>query len=136
METIIKVAISGGWKPQYEKATELNSVIHFCEDGSILATGENGKFLEVYDKSKIVLDHLFWQALGKACGWKDLVCSFCGTEITRPASSLDDGWCRCDMKSTKAQNGWEYQALKFHEINLTESFEKAVEYLLTLIPKA
>lgn len=114
MENIIKKAIEGGYEPKYEKTTVLNSVIYFCDDGSILATGENGKILEIYDKAKIVLDPLFWQSLGKACGWKY-------------AESID--------REGRLNGDWINHAQEFHYINLTQSWDEAVKWLEDLISK-
>lgn len=72
-------------------------------------------------KARIVLDPLFWQSLGKACRWGEhtyyLYCPLCN-DVAGDEPRLFT---------------WEYHAFRFHEINLTESFEKAVEYLEDLI---
>lgn len=54
----------------------------------------------------LVCDPIFWQALGKSCGWRE-----------EPA----------------LKQNWEFIALSFHEINLTEGWDKAVKYLEDLI---
>lgn len=60
--------------------------------------------------SKLVtLDPLFWQALGKTEHW-------------------DSGF-------SLEEYPWKIYALKFHKINLTQGFDKAVEYLSELIKK-
>ena len=54
MKNAIKKAIEGGWKiPHVEEQDEAPAAIRFY----------------VKNPHKILLDHLFWQALGKAMGW-------------------------------------------------------------------
>ncbi len=53
----------------------------------------------------IVCDPLFWQALGKASGWDKMI----------PMMAKDQWWL--------------LDALRFHEINLTEGWDKAVAYV-------
>jgi len=60
-------------------------------------------------RSEAILDQLFWQALGKACGW---------SEFYREETGYSE---------------WLHNAIKFHEINLTQGWDKAVEYLEDLI---
>jgi hypothetical protein len=78
----------------------------------------NTHFLNSEDDTKrlfrwCVLDPLFWQALGKSCGW----------EQSNDFYKLGQG---------RIYN-WHYYALEFHEINLIEGWDKAVEYLKDLI---
>lgn len=92
MKKIIKKAIEGGYKKAPLRQSEW--VIGFYKD--------------------CVLDPLFWQALGKACGW--------GNKRTyNQADQLE------------VESYWKMYALRFHEINLTEGWDKAVEYLENLI---
>jgi hypothetical protein len=100
METIIKKAIEGGWKPRYRETPSFLSKIEGIEQ-------EDREELLL---SSAVLDPLFWQALCKACGW--------GNE------TIDD----YDTGLVRGRD-WQHHALRFHEINLTESWDKAVEYL-------
>lgn len=79
-----------------------------------------------------VVEPSFWQALGKACGWQTH-----GSHETR-GNNLRCFRCgaRWDEKGDCPKNevrGWKIIALRFHEINLTEGWEKAVEYLISLI---
>lgn len=96
METIIKKAIEGEWKP---KEFIKNYVINIGNKCIILDSP--------FD------DPLFWQALGKACGWegKDTVIEYSPWVIPM----------------------WQYNALRFHEINLTQGWDAAVEWLTNLI---
>lgn len=101
MEEIIKKAIEGGYKV----------------NGHPLRWNEKTKSL-MYP---MILDPLFWQSLGKACGWE-------GEEIRmhlgeRGISSAYFG----------KHHEYIYQATKFHIINLTEGWDKAVEYLTETI---
>jgi len=105
METIIKKAIEGGYKSK-------EKTIH----------NQIG-----YDKV-IVLDPLFWQALGRACGWEGFY-----------ASKDDDTWGLYNIWDGKHQGlrdtgieVWKYHALRFHEINLTEGWDRAILYLSEL----
>lgn len=84
MEPIIKKAIQGGFKK-----------------GKLILTSDG---INNYSNPEMFfLDPLFWQALGKACGWgKDY-----------------DG----------EPEEWLSIALRFYEINLTEGWDKAVAYL-------
>lgn len=76
-------------------------------------------------QDRMVCDIEFWQALGKACGW-ETICQSCGNpkepheyrHVYYP-SNLDE---ICVDK-----------AIRFHEINLTEGWDKAVEYLESLV---
>lgn len=105
MENIIKKAIEGKYKfnnkeiiyePVYKHIVALSSQ----DNGDIVSFG------------LIVLDPLFWQALGKACGWE------MEKIYTGEFSSFNEPEC---------------QAIRFHEINLTQGFDKAVDWLEELI---
>ena len=86
MENIIKKAIEGGWSTSYVSLY-------------------SGKYYEKY-----VLDPLFWQSLGKACGWHHV-----GT--------------------IPENEPFVYIALNFHEKNLTIGWDSAVEWLEELVGK-
>ena len=60
----------------------------------------------------MLMDKTFWQSLGKTCGWND--------------ESL---W-RAGIDGSAE---WYLRAMSFHEINLTEGWDKAVEWLNDLI---
>lgn len=60
--------------------------------------------------NQFLFDPLFWKALGRICKWQEM------------------------STSSIVVSGWTYKkALRFHEINLTEGWEKAVEYLSELV---
>lgn len=123
METIIKKAIEGGYinikgytEPQQEYLKKV-----FNE--------------QMY---QVVCDPLFWQSLGKACGWELVMdrfyCQDCGD---KEMAWVIRGYCRkCGKKQiqfTWTTDRWKKNALHFHEINLTEGWDKAVAYLEDLI---
>lgn len=54
----------------------------------------------------------FWSSLGKACGWYD----------NEETGYLADG-------TKYSRDGWLVNALQFHELNLTTSFEETVAWL-------
>lgn len=112
MESIIKKAIEGGYKP---------SEIYLEET----AYGADYQF------HAISTDPLFFQALGKACGWDK---TMSGTKVTgkiyqhrwiMPSTSAR----RTSMQGLQEMESPIYFALRFYEINLTEGWEKAVAYL-------
>lgn len=85
------------------------------------AEGKHYDWYHGMNEQEIVCDPIFWQSLQKACDkngntdWADEM------EITRFGTHK------------KVKTAWRYNALKFHEINLTEGWDKAVEYLNSLI---
>lgn len=109
MENIIKKAIEGGY----------NGVSHQNQKGRW--TG--ARVLSLDDMAWVVLDPLFWQALGKACGWND----------ENKFRMMGGVAHKINMETGKYIPIWIYHAIKFHEINLTQGWDKAVEYLEDLI---
>ncbi len=93
MEKIINKAIEGGYS--FEKEKE-----------ELLTHGG------VWHPKQIVLDPLFWQALGKACGWDKQYAE------------------KYNIKTDRYYIG---NAMEFHHINLTEGWDKAVAYLQELV---
>lgn len=69
-----------------------------------------------------VLDLSFWQSLGKACGWH-----FCRFHSFMGKDSEAETCHDC------THDEWFKRALQFHEINLTEGWDKAVQWLNDLI---
>lgn len=61
MEQAIKKAIEGGWKP--------TKYLDYGNDKQMLGLEI---FISKHAQSMALLDPLFWQALGKADGWKKL----------------------------------------------------------------
>lgn len=119
MENIIKKAIEGGWNPRPEKVLPTLMAIYPSDyDGefAMFSTAfkekgkANGRTFSLY-LTQIVSDSSFWQALGKSCGW-----------YAKDTNIYHDN---------PAQ--WLVESLRFHEINLTQSWEKAVEWLENLI---
>jgi hypothetical protein len=108
MENIIRRAIEGGYKKiknPFEVSGQYSDWVKF-HNGSLMVQNKIYEYL---------FDPLFWQSLSKACGW--------GAKH------------RFSYKHDMQIYGQEEIeiALRFHEINLTESFDKAVEYLISLI---
>lgn len=109
METIINKAIEGRWNPRGWKNSELVTTINAV----YLACFKSPHKEEIDMKfQEIVLDPLFWQALSKACGWEDE--SLWRAEINGSAE-------------------WYLRAMCFHEINLTQGFDKGVKWLEELV---
>lgn len=110
MEQIIKRAIEGGWNPSnilgyvYKKGKKFN-------DESVFS------FPSI--QGRAILHPLFWQALGKACGWH-----FCRVHTQGEFHYMCEEGIHDD---------WYKNALRFHEINLTEGWDKAVEFLSNLV---
>lgn len=110
METIIKKSIEGGYKysciPRPFSPLGDGMTCHFVGVNSqwtVWTRDDNGSSIFI-GHEEVILDPLFWKALHTSCGWR-----------------------------TGANNHWIKKALKFHEINLTESWDKAVSYLSNLI---
>lgn len=72
-------------------------------------------FNQKYNENLVFLDQEFWKAIGKAKGW--------GNEIIGNPI----------LSSHKLLPKWYIKAIRFHEINLTQGFSKAIEYLEKLI---
>ena len=89
MDLIIKKAIEGGWKP-----TQIGNFQFPCAESN-------------------VLDPLFWQALGKACGWEN----------------SERYWSVEQEVKITLLDSWENTAMTFHHKNLTEGWNQAVAYL-------
>lgn len=113
MEKIIRKAIEGGWRKDitsWDRCTIDNEGFYASN------TFEEDISATRIRKEWIVLDPLFWQALGKACGW----------EVEELDSIEGNDFYK---------NKWTKKALHFHEINLTEGWDKAVKYLEDLLTK-
>lgn len=76
----------------------------------ILNKAVQGGWSRTNTYSQAVIDPLFWQALGKACGWNG------------------DFW----RANIDGSSEWYLKAMSFHEINLTEGWDKATAYLESL----
>lgn len=96
----------------------MEQVLNKAKEGGYKSPNLIGTEMGYY--ANVVLDPKFFQALGKACGWGNMEVSF-------------GNWDEPIKMSTESVIGWKHIALKFHEINLTEGWDKAVEYLSTLI---
>ena len=105
MKEIIQKAIDGGWKWRENNSEYLLYLIGVRENSES-------------DLRAITTDPLLWQAIGKACGWTSDKGDYADTTV--------EEWTK---------NHWKNIAIQFHEINLTQSWDKAVEYLSDLIKK-
>lgn len=105
MEQIIKKAIEGGWICEYdEHVIEMNA--------RKFSKSTAWKMRCAY----FLCDPLFWQALGRACVWvKD------ENRIT-----IGDNYIG-------KREEWVLYSLTFHEINLTEGWDKAISWLEDLL---
>lgn len=89
----------------------------------------------------VVMNANFWQSLIKGCGLiKDEDRYYCGNtecEAYKKSDWVLRGFCRnCgkeQIQFTYKSNVWVTYAKNFHEINLTEGWDKAIEYLEDLI---
>lgn len=121
MENIIKKAIGGG----------------YCNNNlDILGVGSEMQTLRQIPY-EIICDPLFWQALGKACRWEGKVCPKCFTHLAtdkgheKHTYEWHCNYCGlCEEEwPIEFQNPQIAYALRFHEINLTEGWQKAIAYL-------
>lgn len=119
MEKIIKVAKEGGWK----------------REGGLYAGYWQSPFMESD----------FWQSISKAYRWEyERVMYVCkNTECVYgndyELETVLDGFCsKCGVKKSPFQKDdqvWLKNALKFHEINLTKGWDKAISWLEDLLTK-
>lgn len=136
MEQIIKKAIEGGWdKDGWENFTMVLGGIKFHDGEHIIGGAGN-----LMQPAELFMRSDFWQALGKACGWEKVEKRTKCEEVACldiPYGSEWSNFCsRCGTGLTifeKSTEKWKSNALKFHEINLTQGFDKAVEWLSNLI---
>lgn len=84
---------------------------------NIIKKAINGGYYAYPIGRLVVLDTKFWEGLGKTCKWT--------VDVTDDESG----------KKLYEIDNWMKHALRFHEINLTEGWDKAVEYLSDLIKK-
>ena len=76
----------------------------------------------------------FWIALGKACGWESIKCLDMRCGLSAHGELIHESLCPLHIYGVE-KSGWKEIALHFHEINLTEGWDKAVSYLEELIIK-
>ena len=99
MEKLITIAIKGDWKPKEEIAGR-----SYMESTALT-----------------LLDPLFFQALGKECGWQ---------EDTRFSEYYTTDRSMSEVITIHGE--WKDYALRTHEINFTESLDSAIAYLLSI----
>ena len=100
MEEIIKKAMRGGYKLDWEEEVDPDWMTGFTAKASV-------------NIKEITLDPLFWQALATNCKWQVSDCLTGKKENTLPLSI----------------------PLEFYRINLTEGWDKAIEYLQASLKK-
>lgn len=130
MENIIKKAIEGGWTVGEKYRMVDNPKIKGWwyewdsedENGDPITLSNPCCYDHIQYQYPLIINPLFWQALGKACGWSSYACSW---DSENPICRK---WC-----STGHRETWVWNAMRFHEINLTQGWNKAVEYLEELI---
>lgn len=94
----------------------------------------------------MILDPLFWQALGKACGWyvdRQVVYTIPNEQTRQQAEIYVEDNLGVPLKSTQDKvifspykgedKTWKEHALRFHEINLTQGWDSAIKYLEELV---
>jgi len=115
MENIIKKAIEGG----YER-----------KNGSFLLPMKLNDEFDVweYDHNAIVLDPLFWQALGKACGWR----MWMPNDVVWKSHSDFDKILICGVYKIDTPL---YFSSVFNSINFEKGLNEAVRWLEDLISK-
>lgn len=120
MEKIIQKAIEGGWMQKFLKENEFtieNEVEIVFTD---IDYGEEMARVQVYE---MVCDKYFWQALGKACEWVGYECPMSEEHTFMNTEG------KCAKCLAVLQEKWLYRGIRFHEINLTEGWDKAIAYL-------
>ncbi len=130
METLIKKSIEGGYNASWDIV---------C--GAIIPDGKGGNHVgNLYP----LLDPLFFQALGKACGWeknqglcncfhfKEDHKTYGGTGLHK-SDIINCLHCECKIYREKVYIHWKYVAIRFHELNLIEGFDPAISYLVNLV---
>lgn len=106
METAIKKAIEGGWQPTEPEIYWKNEELK-----TDISSGD------------LVCDPDFWKSLEKSIpSWKEN--TDYNNELYRKSGGL--------IPMNKL-NSWYKYAIKFHEINLTQGWDKAVEWLLSVV---
>ncbi len=108
LETLIKKAIEGGYKMKWMSGED---TLHF-----LLRRTNNPEI--------IFLNPLFFQSLGKACGWEKKTHDF------SCYANQEGGKCDCIPEDT-----WEVNAILFYTTNLTSGLDPAIAYLVNLVKK-
>ena len=146
METIIKKSIEGGYRAiiHCDKEVEFGGAnagrfekngLETMHGDSIWTFKHNGSSFS-QQHSITVLDPLFWQALGKACGWgEEMYANEEEKKVLKDMTTPFNADSVFIQPSKSIISGPLYYALKFHEINLTQGWDKAVEWLSDLIKK-
>ena len=114
IKEIIEKGIAGGYGDGERETIIVNDKIDF-------ALGDLKHWAEVF------LDPIFWQALGKACGWEKS--GFFSKDYFWYERHTNDYGESVIHRMKKTEEF----ALRFHEINLTHDFDSAISWLHSLI---
>jgi hypothetical protein len=103
--------------------TEEARAIHKDAEGKEYASWVIWEQMVKRKKNDFILDPLFWQALGKALGWKTAIpyCRACGRKYFDELGGDNYETWVCDVHGDAAGycELWLYSALRYHELNLT-----------------
>ena len=129
MEEIIKKAIEGGWGiPKHVTILEMDADHAAAGKFFVKFYGTETDTFS-YNTYQVLMDDLFWQALSKACGWKE---NYFYTVVCAHGEGREY-WFGSDCKNELPE--WLEKSMIFHELNLTKGFDAAVEWLEDLIKK-
>lgn len=143
-EEIIKVAIEGDYAIQesyytrpvlFTKLKHCNDIWSVFElDETTVIEDENGEVITVpvtssHRTKEMFLDPKFWQAIGKAKGWLNkTITVYDEIEEYNNPEELQEM-----INPAIEERMLIVYALEFHRINLTQSFDDAINYLYNLI---
>ncbi len=118
MESIIKKAIEGGYNKINPNNTTFNKGYFISGRCAVWKNDFNEQY--ILDLNFIFLDPLFWQALGNGCNW--------GQKHTKFTDKL---WLSFDegVRILAEGDAVKFNHRRFHEINLTEGWQAAINYL-------
>lgn len=119
MKSIIEKAIQWGYNPSDETNYRIETDAFGHTDLIYWDLDYPDEGSDVHSDYEILMDSTFWEALGKATKWNE------GYHTVNVLLGI----------SGKMINNDTNIALRFHEINLTQGFPAAVEYLSNLVEK-
>lgn len=101
MEKAIKLAIEGGYKWKKSSNFRINGQ-------EIIWRNEAGSWIEQLLREQLLLDPLFWQALGKSLGWEEHGDEY---RLKGYMKMHKDGSVTSDLRSV--WEGWQYAWHRF-----------------------
>lgn len=132
MNQIIQKAIEGGWGRNTLKVSGYRKPSGMPMEVQLHLENDKSGYWETVSYYEIVCDSSFWQALGKACGWYEFLDHEC-KYAPKGGGNYFDRCDKCKERFDENKMSWKKNALRFHEINLTEGWDKAIKYLEELI---